>query len=72
MESARLYHEGMGRMLIVMGLILVAVGVLFTLGEKLPVDLPPLLTLVTLDLYRKRPGGQARKSGTRLGPGRFG
>ncbi len=28
--------------------------------------------LMTLDLYRKRPGGQARKSGTRLGPGRFG
>ncbi len=27
---------------------------------------------MTLDLYRKRPGGQARKSGTRLGPGRFG
>ena len=26
----------------------------------------------TLDLYRKRPGGQAWKSGTRRGPGRFG
>jgi DUF2905 family protein len=31
--------KGMGRTLIVVGLILVAVGVLFTLGEKLPVKL---------------------------------
>src|SRR5260221_10274248 len=27
---------------------------------------------ITLDLYRKRPGGQTRSSRTRRGPGRFG
>jgi len=27
---------------------------------------------ITLDLYRKRPGGQASRSSMRLRPGRFG
>jgi hypothetical protein len=38
----------MGRTLIVIGLILVAVGVLFTLGEKLPVKLGRLPGDITI------------------------
>jgi hypothetical protein len=33
---------------------------------------PGMSSWITLDLYRKRPGGQRSKSGTRRGPGRFG
>lgn len=46
--DARLYHEGMGRTLIVMGLILAAVGILFTLGEKLPIKLGRLPGDITI------------------------
>ena len=38
----------MGRTLIVMGLVLVAVGVLFTLGEKLPIKLGRLPGDITI------------------------
>ena len=44
----RAYDEIMGRTLIVMGLILVAVGVLLTLGPKLPVKLGRLPGDITI------------------------